>query len=92
METAVEPISGWISRAERQTVSLSGFALLGNDRTIDIAVTNLSRDGCEIRTEEFLKIGEPIRLTVPPFGDIDATVRWSLFGRAGARFSESGNT
>jgi hypothetical protein len=92
VRTVVERISGWIPRADRQTVSLSGFALLDDARMIDIAVTNLSRDGCEVRTDELLKIGGIVRLTVPPFSDIRATVRWSLFGRAGVRFLESGDT
>ena len=85
----MERIPGWIFRADRRTVSLNGFALLGDGKTIDVALTNLSRDGCELRTDELLKIGEIVRLTVPPFGDLNATVRWSLFGRAGVRFWEN---
>ncbi len=77
---------GWISRNDRDPVSLSGSVRLSDGRELAVSVTDLSRDGCRIETAETLKIGEPITVTAAAVGTVDGTVRWSLFGTAGVRF------
>ena len=77
---------GWISRDERDPVSLSGVVRLADGREIAASVTDLSRDGCRIESEETLKIGDVVTVNAAPLGYVEGTVRWSLFGTAGVRF------
>ncbi len=77
---------GWIARDDRTSVSLSGMALLPDGRGIAVHVTDISEHGCQVTSEETLRIGDAIKLTTDRFGEVPATVRWSLFGTAGLRF------
>ena len=77
---------GWIARADREDVLLSGTAELADGRRIPVEVTNLSKDGCSLRCDELIGIGELVRLNVPPLDGVAGTIRWSLFGSAGVRF------
>jgi hypothetical protein len=77
---------GWIARADREEVLLSGTAVLADGRTIPVEVTNLSKDGCSLRSDELIGIGEMVSLNVPPLKGVEGTIRWSLFGSAGVRF------
>jgi hypothetical protein len=65
---------------------LSGTAVLADGRHIPVEVTNLSKDGCSLRSDELITIGELVRLNVPPLEEVAGTVRWSLMGSAGIRF------
>lgn len=80
---------GWIGRAEREKVLLSGSAVLADGREIPVEITNLSRSGCHIRSDETIGIGEIIHLNVGPLEGIAATIRWSLVGDAGVRFASA---
>jgi hypothetical protein len=78
---------GWISRADRQEVVLIGTALLPDGRDINVGVQNLSPDGCRLRSDETLAIGDEILLATGYFEPVRGKVRWSLLGTAGVRFS-----
>lgn len=80
---------GWIARADREDVRLNGTALLADGRQIAVEITNLSRHGCSVLSEETIGIGEEVELSARPLGDIKGTVRWSLFGSAGVRFANA---
>lgn len=77
---------GWISRNDRDRVSLDGSVRLADGREVAVSVVDLSRDGCRIESEETLTIGEEIVVSAPAVGTVAGTVRWSLFGTAGVRF------
>jgi hypothetical protein len=77
---------GWIAREDRERVSLSGSALLPDGRTISVEVTNISSDGCDLNSDETLRIGDAVWLTTSKHTNVAATIRWSLHGRAGLRF------
>ena len=79
-------VPGWVAREDRKAVSLDGSATLSDGREIAVSLSDLSRDGCRVKTEETLKIGEQVRLDVAQFEGVSGTVRWSLFGVAGVRF------
>lgn len=78
----------WIPRGHRDPVSLSGFAVLSDGREIAVHLTDLSKEGCRVDSDEPLRIGESLRLNVEHFEGVAASVRWSLFGTAGLRFDE----
>jgi hypothetical protein len=72
-------------RPDRRPVSLRGFAL-GPGRDSDVAVSDLSYEGCQIRSEDKFKEGELVELRIIKRGAIDGEVRWSANGRAGVCF------
>ena len=82
-------VPGWVAREDRETVSLSGLATLSDGRVLSVRLTDISRDGCRVQSDETLGIGECVELSVGPLEAIPGKVRWSLFGTAGIRFNES---
>jgi hypothetical protein len=78
----------WVSRQDRRALSLSGSISLANGRSIQVSVTNASREGCLVYLAETLPIGETVMLECAPHGVAPAMVRWALPGQAGLRFSE----
>lgn len=78
---------GWIARADREGVELTGVAVLADGREIPVEITNLTPEGCRVRSDETIGIGERIHLMVPSLEDLAGTIRWSLAGDAGVRFT-----
>lgn len=79
-------LPGWISRDDRDAVLLHGSAELADGRAVEVKVTDLSREGCRIESDETLKIGERITLNVEAIEQVPAIVCWELCGIAGVRF------
>jgi len=77
----------YVERAERWPVSLRGFALNAK-RDSDIEVSDLSYTGCRFDSGDKFRTGEIVELRLLKRGAIEAEVRWSAGGRAGARFIE----
>ena len=77
---------GWISRADRKPVYLCGSLGLRDGRSLFVTLTDVSSEGCRIRTTQILPIGEVVRLEVPGRESVRASIRWSLSGEAGLRF------
>ena len=75
----------FITRAERRSVSLRGFAL-GPSRDSDIAVSDLSYGGCQIQSGDEFSEGEVVELRIIKRGAAAAEIRWTADGRAGVRF------
>lgn len=67
-------------------MAFSGCARLGNGREIDVRVTDLSKDGCRVESDETLVIGDHITLDAEPLHNVAAVIRWELCGTAGVRF------
>lgn len=81
-------LPGWISREDRDAVILHGTALLADSREVRVRLTDISREGCRIESDECMGIGERIQLHVEALDGIAAVVRWSLEGIAGLRFED----
>lgn len=79
-------LPGWISRADRDAVTLNGRAVLGDGREVDVCVTDLSKEGCRVQSRETLRIGDRITLNAAPLDNVSAIIRWELCGTAGVRF------
>jgi hypothetical protein len=75
----------FVDRAERRPVSMRGFAL-SPTRDSDIAVADLSYTGCQLTSDDRFKPGEVVELRILKQGAIQAEIRWSADGRAGALF------
>lgn len=52
-------------------------------------IVNMSPQGCMIRCDEMLAMGEPLTLELPRLGAMRATVMWSLSGRMGVQFDSA---
>lgn len=72
-------------RADRRDVSLRGFALSAK-HDADIMVSDLSYTGCQLCSDAKFRKGEIVELRILKRGAIEAEIRWSDDGRAGARF------
>lgn len=83
----MKPLSmrAFVKRAERRPVTMRGFAL-SETRDSDILVANLSYRGCRIHCDDRFAAGEVVELVVVKRGSIQAEIRWTAPGRAGAAF------
>jgi hypothetical protein len=66
---------------------MRGFAL-SKKHDSDIEVSDLSYTGCRFDSGDKFKTGEVVELRILKRGAIEAEVRWSRDGQAGARFIE----
>jgi len=76
---------GWVGRPDRNGVEIPG-ALRVTGLELPVTITDMSPDGCKVRTPDILPIGEAVEIEIPTFLPTPATVRWSLPGIAGLRF------
>lgn len=74
-------------REARRAVDLAGFALLDDNSTFDLTLTDLTYDGCQVKTDKVLEPGTKLKLSVVRLGALDAHVRWWEDGRAGLSFN-----
>lgn len=87
---ADQRVSGALpSRTLRRGVELCAHVLRGSGEIVDVALLDLSYEGCCIRTPECLWQGEGIKLSVPRRGVISASVRWCADGQAGLAFDSA---
>ena len=77
---------GQIKRAPRVDTRFKATLVDSDGGTHHVIVTDISREGCRLETEELLKIGEEVQLEVPKYGLFPAQIRWALGNEAGAVF------
>ena len=77
---------GWISRRDRDPVSVSGRVVLPDGRSITVMVVDITPEGCRVQCEETLPIGATVTVE---FGGstANANVRWALEGEAGLQLA-----
>lgn len=75
----------FVTRSERWAVDLPGFAL-NDTHDSDVLVSQLSYEGCQFRSDDSFETGELVELRIIKRGAVQAEVRWSDDGRAGACF------
>ena len=76
------------SRPERRQVALRGFAL-ADGVDADIIVSDLSYEGCQIRSAQAFAVGDKLDLRIIGRGGVKGVVRWVADDRAGIRFVEA---
>lgn len=79
-------VQGWIKRNERREVNVAAVAYLSGGTAIDVRVTNISYEGCQLEAEQGLPIGEKLKLALPRLGEVPAKVRWSIGSKTGLYF------
>ena len=75
----------FIRRAERRAVDMRGFAL-GPNRDSDVAITDLSYGGCQLRSKDKFAKGEVIELRIIKVGAAAGEIRWAGESCAGVKF------
>ena len=70
----------------RRDVEFGAFAERADGRQAVLTVSNLSYDGCQLRSEENFQIGERLKLNLPRRGQIFAEIRWTAQAKAGVTF------
>lgn len=79
--------TSFASREIRRGVELCGFGVLSDGTTFNLAVLDLSYNGCKIQTELALLPGIKLKVSILGLGRaIDAAVRWYKNDCAGLEF------
>lgn len=81
-----ENLRSFDDRAPRRDVEFGAFAARIDGSETLITVSNLSYEGCLLRSGDSFRNGEQVKLNLPRLGQIQAEIRWSAGDRAGARF------
>lgn len=77
------------SRELRRNVALEVSVCPQEGAQFEAVVTDISREGCQLRTEMPLKAGELVVLKHEVLGTLSAEVRWACAGRVGLQFARS---
>lgn len=75
-----------VSKELRRHVNLDAVARRDDGECHDIHLTDISRDGCQFRTDFPFEKDEQITIHHEVLGDLIAEVRWACAGRVGALF------
>lgn len=81
-----EVLDGWVKRGQRRDVELPAILCREDDSKMAVVVSNISYDGCRIRSAQILQPGDCFTLVLPKLGEIKAQIQWSSPRDAGARF------
>ena len=80
-------IDGWVKRNDRRRVDMASTVCRDDGSTVDVRISDISHDGCQIEAGTAFAIGETVILDLPRLGEVKAQIRWtSLDGKSGARF------
>jgi hypothetical protein len=79
---------GQIKRSPRIDTRIKATLINSDGAKHHVIVTDISREGCRLETNELLKIGENVQIEVPKYGLYPAQIRWALGDEAGAVFLE----
>ena len=73
-------------RGLRSSVTLEVTVTRAAGHGFPAIIADISREGCQIRTEAPLDVGETISLKHDVLGELLGQVRWAQAGRAGLQF------
>ena len=75
-----------VSRELRRHVNLNAVVCRKDGECFPILLTDISRDGCQFRTDVTFEKGDTITVKHELLGDLPAEVRWACSGRVGTLF------
>lgn len=78
---------GQIKRSPRVEVRHKGVLVDSEGVESQVVVTDISAEGCRLRTDGSPMIGELVRLRVGRMGDYPGQIRWALGEEAGMIFT-----
>jgi len=74
--------------APRDEVHYRTRGTLGDGRTLQLLIVNMSARGLMARCEASMSEGESVRVRLPVVGTVSAHVRWALGGRFGCELDQ----
>ena len=75
---------GEIKRAPRVDTHIRATVTDSDGGTVEVVVTDVSREGCKLTTDGSLTIGEKVTINIDRYGSYPAQIRWALGNDAGA--------
>jgi hypothetical protein len=82
----VRDVDWTAARELRRKAYLDVVAKRSDGTSCSVVVTDISRDGCQFRTDMQFDSGELIDLKHELLGSLSAEVRWACAGRVGLKF------
>jgi len=82
----VRDVDWTAARELRRKAYLDVVARRSDGTSSNVIVTDISRDGCQFRTDTGFDVGELIELKHELLGSLSAEVRWACAGRIGLKF------
>lgn len=82
---------GQTKRAPRIDAEIVANVIDSDGNVVAARILDISREGCRILTDAFLRIGETIQIVTEDKTIHPARIRWALGGEAGAQFVEPVN-
>jgi len=79
----------WVVRAYRRGVQLPVFVYTIDDRRVPAVMTDLSYDGCQLRSEHSFTEHAIVTIVHAQIGEVKGTVQWAHEGKLGIRFGQS---
>lgn len=80
--------SGYLKRDPRIAVRCEAVLVESDGCTLDVVITDVSRDGFRLESESHLDVGTEIILLVSKLAPVKAMIRWTCGHEAGGVFLE----
>ena len=79
---------GYHDREPRIAVRCEAVLIEGDGCTLDVVITDVSRDGFRLESRSELEVGAEIMLLVSKLNPVKAVIRWTCGHEAGGVFLE----
>ena len=78
----------YLKRDPRIAVRCDAVLIEGDGCTLDVVITDVSRDGFRLESDSQLEVGSEIMLLVTKLAPVKAMIRWTCGHEAGGVFLE----
>jgi PilZ domain len=75
------------TRTIRRNVALDVVARREDGSCLAVVITDISKDGCQLRSSSEFEVGETLVVKHEVLGELPGQVRWVGAGRLGLKFS-----
>ena len=75
-----------VGRKDRHAVEVDAVAHRADGTKAPVRLADLSNNGCRIESHVDFRVGERLQVAMPGMGYVRVQVRWTIPGRAGAKF------
>ena len=80
--------ASYLKRDPRIAVRCDAVLIEGDGCTLDVVITDVSREGFRLESDSQLEVGSEIMLLVTKLAPVKATIRWTRGHEAGGVFLE----
>jgi len=83
-----QKVPGYASRDPRIAVRCEAILIESDGCTLDVVITDVSREGFKLETRSELEVGAEVMLLVTKLAPVKALIRWTCGKEAGGIFLE----